>query len=326
METSNSAKQVASSCPILGEAESKQLLALCRAGKLYAIEQWIRDGQSLSVAQNLKKTPLQIAVEHQFHSLVELLARNETSSKVRNDALALAVRERRTELAELLVACGSDPRSVPLSEVLLSWDPKLIRFFIDCGADVITGHPFAEAFGARVRTAVRVFREYKQSHPEQADALRDQINRALRYHCHEKDAKWVSLLLWTGADPRARGPRLYDKDDPECYGTALEEACYSGDVAVVKALRPSADDNLCELLDCAALSGRIEALRYLLEIGADPNDKPNGGSTALDRSLWRIEFDAWRPGRDKRLVGKYESLQSLRVNRRAAKGRCPVAA
>jgi ankyrin repeat protein len=92
-------------------------------------------------------------------------------------------------------------------------------------------------------------------------------------------------MMWAGGDPRSRGPNL-EKDyteDPECYTSGLEEACYSGHVEVLKKLKPHpAHDNFAELLRCASICRRVEALTYLLELGANPNDKANGGSSALD--------------------------------------------
>jgi hypothetical protein len=54
----------------------------------------------------------------------------------------------------------------------------------------------------------------------------------------------VSLLLWAGADPRTKGLAIDDVDDPdvandpESHRTALEEACSSGHVEIVKRLKP----------------------------------------------------------------------------------------
>jgi hypothetical protein len=62
---------------VLTADESKTLLAFCRAGRLYEIEGWIRDGRSTHVAESMRKTPLKVAIEIGFHSLVELLLRNE---------------------------------------------------------------------------------------------------------------------------------------------------------------------------------------------------------------------------------------------------------
>jgi hypothetical protein len=90
------------------------------------------------------------------------------------------------------------------------------------GADALKGRPFAEAFGARVRTVLRPFVDYKQSHPELTEQLQEQLDCALRHFCCEGDLKWVSLLMWAGGDPRTPGTCL-DKEyteDPECYTSA----------------------------------------------------------------------------------------------------------
>ena len=86
-------------------------------------------GESLLVPEESKRTPLEIAVENGFHSLVLLLARNETSTKVKNGALADAVALKRLELVELLLAHGAEITGVPLDDVLLTWEPKLIHLF-----------------------------------------------------------------------------------------------------------------------------------------------------------------------------------------------------
>ncbi len=237
-----------------GDNEARELVRLCRAGRLYEVEKWIKDGKSLEIAATTKgrrqRTLLEIAVETGFHSLVELIAKHESNQSVRDAALGRAVSSRRLDLVELLLANGADIRSVPLVDVLLTWEPTLIRFFLDHGADPLEGRPFAEAFGAKVRTALRPFVEYKRAHPELAASLQEQLDCALRYFCGEGDLKWVSLLMWAGGDPRSRGPCL-EKDyteDPECYTSGLEEACRSENLDVLKRLKPDPSrDNLPEL-------------------------------------------------------------------------------
>lgn len=193
----------------LPASRANELLELCRSGKRYEVEAWIAAGGPLLVPPDFKKTPLQIAVRNGFHSLVLLLARNETNQKVKNDALAEATKLRSLELVQLLLAHGAEINGVPFADVLGTWEPALIRLFLDGGADVVTGFPFAAAaFGDKVHTALRPFIDYKKSHPEVAAQLQEQIDRVLRYFCQIGDLKWVSLLLWAGADPRTKGPRL----------------------------------------------------------------------------------------------------------------------
>jgi hypothetical protein len=92
---------------------------------------------------------------------------------VKNAALRDAVASRRLDLIELLLSNGAEIAAVPLTNVLLTWEPRLIRYFLDHGADPLRGRPFAEAFGAKGRTALRPFVEYKRLHPELAAQLQE---------------------------------------------------------------------------------------------------------------------------------------------------------
>lgn len=292
----------------LTSEEAKNLLHLCRAGRLYEVEKWIASGKSIQTPADVRKTPLHIAIDSGFHSLVELLARHEGRQEAKNQALSFAVSEKRLDFVELLVAHGAQPRSIPLADVLLNWEPAMIRFFLENGADVITGAPFAVAFREKIRTALRPYVEYKKAHPELASGLQEQADRALRHFCNEGDLKWISLLLWAGANPRSRGPDLDDRwaDDPECHTTALKEACSKGNLDVLKKLKidPHTDD-LSELLSSAALTSK-ETIEYLLSLGAKINDKPNGGSSALDRCLWRLGWGSHDSFFNERLSTKYD--------------------
>jgi hypothetical protein len=96
--------------------------------------------------------------------------------------------------------------------------------------------------------------------------------------------------MWAGGDPRS-----------------YEEACYPESTDVLRKLKPNPDrDNLPKLLHCASILRRNETLEYLLGIGAQPNDKKDGGCSALDSVLNSMGF-AWggREGAD-RLISRYE--------------------
>src|ERR1700735_3680384 len=121
------------------------------------------------------------AIKSGFHSLVELLVRNEPALELKNQAISQAISEKRLDLIQLLVSYGAEIKAIPLVDALLLWDPTIIGFFLENGADVVTGYPFTVAFKEKIRTALRPFVEYRKSHPEVAGALQDQLNRALRY-------------------------------------------------------------------------------------------------------------------------------------------------
>ena len=107
-----------------------------------------------------------------------------------------AIEKRRFDLVQLLVEHGYDPRTANMDFVFSTWQPEIIEYFIDRGADVESKLPLAWALCNRVRTALRIFKKYSQQIP----SFQEQINIALRHHCKEGNLKWVSLLVWAGAD------------------------------------------------------------------------------------------------------------------------------
>jgi hypothetical protein len=211
-------------------------------------------------------------------------------------------------MVEVLVQNGAQLQTVPLEDVLLTWNREMMQFFLDRGADPVTGNPFMIAFHNKVQHALRPFVDYKKAHPEFADGLQSQADRALRHFAGQADIKWISLLMWAGANPRSLGPDLDDRyaDDPDCHTTALQEACSKGNLDALKTLKPDPRfDNLSDLLQAAALSDSRELMDYLLHLGAQPNDKPNGGSAALDRCLWHLPWEDRNTFTSKQLASKY---------------------
>jgi hypothetical protein len=234
---------------------------LCRAGTLYEVEAWIHAGKSLRVPEELRTTPLRIAIDLGFYSLIQLLAIHEESEAVLNDALGAAVDLRSLELVQLLLKHGAQIRGVPLISVMRSWDPALMQLFLDGGADVVTEYPFARAFSEKIRTALSRLIAFRRSHPELDREMQEQVDRALRFFAGDGNLKWVSLPMWAGGDPRALGPKLDDEDDPDLYVTALQEAASGHSLDVMKKLKPDPSrDDLTELLEYAVLGLDIDMI------------------------------------------------------------------
>ncbi len=277
----------------LSPNEAKHLIGLCEAGRLFEVEAWIRGGRPLKVPDQAKKTPLGVAVSTGFHSLVELLLRQEDSQQAKNDTLRQALQLRRPDLVELAVRYGAEIASVPFLGVLLTGDRPIVAFFLEEGADPIADFPFAHAFHElRAKTTLGAYLDCKRNRPELAQQLQQQADMALRQFCHDGNLKWVSLLMWSGADPRSNGPTLEDIDDPEMFTTAFREACTSGQLEILKRLKPDRErDDLGSLLQRAAFFAHRDIIAYLLDLGANPNDKPDGGSSALDASIRHLGWE-----------------------------------
>ncbi len=286
---------------VLSLAEAKELIRLCEAGRLYEVEAWIRAGRSLAIPAEIGKTPLKVAIATGFHSLIDLLLRHEESQQAKNDALLLGLDLNRPPLIELALAHGAEIASVPFLNVLLTGNRSIVATFLEHGADPLTNYPFARAFcQLRVKTTLGAFLDCRRMRPDFEPRLQEQADMALRQFCQEGNLKWVSLLLWVGANPRTRGPAVDDLehiDDPEYHTTAMNEACACDNVKILDRLKPNSSDDLAGMLDRAAFSAHRDILRYLLNLGANPNDKPNGGSTALEsciRHLGWEDFDRVR--------------------------------
>jgi ankyrin repeat protein len=249
----------------------------------------------LTVPSEVRKTPLSVAISTGFHSLVELLLRHEENQKVKNDTLQLALLLDQHSFIELAAVHGAEIASVPFLDVLMTGNRAVAASFLERGADPIADYPFARAFHQlRAKTTLGSYLDCRRIRPDLAEQLQEQADMALRQFCQEGKLRWVCLLMWAGADPRSRGPALDDADhgeDPEWHTTALHEACGSDNVEILKRLRPTRTDDLAGMLERAAYYARHDILACLLELGANPNDKADGGSSALDVSIKHLGWE-----------------------------------
>ena len=217
----------------LSPAEATELIRLCETGRLYEVETWIRSGRSLTVPNEVRKTPLSVAISTGSHSLIELLLRHEESQQAKNDALRLALQLDRPAFIELAVAHGADITSIPFVDVLMTGDRAVVASFLERGANPTTDYPFAHAFHKlRAKTTIGSYLDCRRNRPDLAEHLRAQADTALRQFCQEGNLKWVSLLMWAGADPCPRGPALDDVEhinDAEWHTSAMHEACALGE-------------------------------------------------------------------------------------------------
>jgi hypothetical protein len=69
--------------------------------------------------------------------------------------------------------------------------------------------------------------------------------------------------------------------------------------------------SLHELVSSAALATSKEIIEYLVGLGANPKDKENGGSSALDRCLWHLGFANIRAFVNKQAVTRYDVSETF---------------
>lgn len=274
------------------DEEAEQLLRLCREGRLFELQAWLAAGKALSVPTHYRQTPMRLALNTGFHSLIEFLLRHEENQSAKDDVLRQACWSGQRSVMQLALNHGASISGVSFRSVIETWDRGIAHLFLEHGADPVTNAPFARAFKARVKAALGIFLDCKRARPDLAAALQLQADMALRQACQDEDLKWVSLLMWLGANPRAKGLATDDLDspdaleDPEYQQSALQIACRSKEPKILKRLKPDPTiDDLRELMAAAAsLITTPETVAYLVSLGADVNDRSDGESV-LDACL-----------------------------------------
>ena len=274
--------------------EIKRLNELCKDGRLFDVQDWIQSGKPINPRQpekrNRRRSPLEIAIDNGFHSLVQILL--EAGAIIADDrynALEQAVIKRRLDIVTMLVEHGADVNSVAMYNVFETWDPKIMDYFIEHGADMETDYPLAEALCMRIRTGLGIIKRHKHRFP----SFQEQSNIALRYHCKKGDLKWVSLMLWAGADPYAKGFDIdeigHDPDKEKMC--ALEYAALYDHLDIFKLKQIKLDPKhpvAQSLLDYACFSSESNILVSLLDKGFDPQEQQDQGTHLIQRCLWTM--------------------------------------
>jgi len=260
-----------------------KLHQLCREGRLYDIEDWIRAGHPLQAAQGTTvkgrrlTSALEIALEAGTHALTLLLLCNGYDPNLERDSpLDLALRARRWDLLDLLLDWGADPQRVSLSDLFDTYQSDLFARFSALGVDLTANHELAQALADHPgNKPLFGFAKHRREHDPK---FQTELNIALVHHAGQGNEKGVQLCLWAGADPHAPAPSLrYPDDTDEEDGesdpnerfrgfTAIHEACRGGHPGILERLGPDPlRDDFDDLYHAASHGGTLTFLsRYAL--------------------------------------------------------------
>ena len=250
----------------------KPFIELCKAGKLFEVQKWIDEGNPFLLPEQKVgtrwKSPLEYTMERGFHSLLQILLEAGTPvNTFRYDALTHAIDLKRLDLIKLLQKHGADLKSACMVQVFETWTPEIMDYFIENGADLETEYPLAVALIWRIKTALGVYKRYK----DRFSSFKEQLNIALRYHCKEGDTKWVSLLLWAGADPYSYGPSDPNQDESTSYDSnAFERAMLGSHNDILELKKMKIDLNrpeIANVFETACRFSRFEFVEKMLKKG-----------------------------------------------------------
>jgi hypothetical protein len=151
-----------------------------------------------------------------------------------------------------------------------------MELFLQRGVEINRYDALAHAIIAQARPLVGVFRKYCPILP----GGKEQLAKALVHFVREKSPRWVCLALWMGADPRLVVEDINEKGYPP--GSAMEAAFWQTDMNIIKLMPfdPKIDDPTYYIGKQYPVS--FELTDYLISVGANINDKPNGGCHLLD--------------------------------------------
>lgn len=256
--------------------EMEELLLLCRRGDLFGVQKWIEKGRPIEPGLGrFRRTPLRVAIETGFLSLVEVLLRGGIDAAEKTRALRKAMDLGRADVFDLLVRFGADHTTIDFQEVMESRQKGLIEWYVRRGVNWESGYPVAWALARGQREFLGIYMGLRDTVP----SARLQAAMALRKHCVDGRARWVALLLWAGADPNLVVPDLDYPEDAECMGTALEAAVFRGNFEIVSkiGIDPARAD-VSELLSKVWLLTDTRLVEMLLAAGADPNAETQSGT------------------------------------------------
>lgn len=201
----------------------EELHTLCRRGRLYSVEAWIRAGRPIWCAtrpKGRKPSAFQIAVETNQEDLAVLLLANGFPFHTALDDFEIGrlLWDRKERFFHLLLAWGLDILRVAPHAILDTYDPALFDRYEAAGGDLTRGHALAEALGAHgTNKPAYGWAKHRATEPRIARELTIALDAAVR----RGSERTVALLLWAGADPHRAVPSI-DFDTPRRF-TASEE-------------------------------------------------------------------------------------------------------
>jgi hypothetical protein len=146
--------------------ELEPLLALCRSGRLFEVQEWIRSGKRIAMPKDSRsrsaaRNPLRIAMDAGFHSIVQvLLDAGAPTQDGTYDALNHAVDMRRIDLATLIVERGADVNRVSMRFVIDMWQREMVDFFLANGASLVHEKPIAWGLIHKIRPTLGLLKQF----------------------------------------------------------------------------------------------------------------------------------------------------------------------
>lgn len=273
----SAAPKTAAETVLAGALATQDALAAAKSGNAPRIREIILKSENPDIRDEKGRNPLMTAVIYGNTECVSLLASNKIGladrDRAGNTALDHAVASRNETFISLTARNRPADLSAKLAGAAEKGDTALVRMLVRAGADPSKAAPggvyplIAAARAGKTDTA-----KFLVERGAAANARDAAGKTALDYAAPSENAALISVFTKNGADLKKYVMQYSTSGSPK----ALEALLKSGAPAEFKA-----DDSRRTPLIAACSHGRLEAVRLLLENGADIRATDREGKTPL---------------------------------------------
>ena len=278
------------------DPDYRHLVQLCEQGMLYEAEAWLEAGHSAKKPESCRHCPLLIATKGGFHSLVRMLLRYDCSPGQKQRAFKWAASEGDFEISKLLIEAGANAADLTPGYFPSFFHRDFIQFLIDHGLDLSKDRALARLFvDRRAKPLLGLYLQNKDRFPD----WEEQAAVALCEFIRNQDLKWISLMIWAGADPLRKIDELWDGPIPtgseeELRNSAVEIAVSTENPRIFAMLKAKLDSSLAtSLLHGCHIVPPMATVVTLVAAGADLNHFTPSSGSVLHRILKSFAYDGY---------------------------------
>lgn len=259
-----------------------RIKAYCKVGRLFEAEKLLNEVGTVRLRKTRKWTPLFVAVDRGFHSLVELLLRYDHAQWDLEKSYEGAQRRHRSDLAALILSAPSWSAPIDPVEVFVTGDVALARKLHEAGIDFTTGDVVLRGAMRKAGGTLEIVEHLGL----RSGTVEDLLYSAMVTHANLGHVGSVIRFLRAGFDPHRVVPYFDERGRLSGEESTVSIAMFSGKPGFFAALKPSPfKDDAADLIGRAVFLGDDKMLGVLLDAGFTLNCKANGGSPALDELL-----------------------------------------
>ena len=270
--------------------DGREVRRWCREGMYCEVEDRIKSGNPVPTGGPKERSPLVLASENGFHSLVKLLLGHAVwPQRCLDAALARSAAGGHYEVTKLLLESGASVSDVVAKDLVVCGNPEVVYLLVAKGVDIETHNPLADAIGYEEPHALALLKRGQRRLP----TIRKQGALALTLSVAHEYENRAERLYRAGCDHRLEVPipctYPYARSGETSPSSAMWEAFKRGSFRLFMIMGPTKKKELQDYLQESWFCDfDWPKMQMLIRRGAKVNDQPNGGSKVLQTCIWYL--------------------------------------